>query len=57
MGTSAYESLTARLIERGIPLTPGPSSSFGAQGVTPHSAYFRDLDGNVLEIRHYGKVS
>lgn len=53
MGTAAYESLTARLVERGISLTPGPSSSFGAQGVTPHSAYFRDPDGNVLEIRHY----
>ena len=54
MGTSAYDSLTTRLAERGIRLTPGAESSFGAQGVTAHSAYFRDLDGNVLEIRHYG---
>jgi glyoxylase I family protein len=54
MGASAYDSLTARLAERGIRLTPGGKSSFGAQGVTAHSAYFRDLDGNVLEIRHYG---
>ena len=44
MGPSAYESLQVRLVECGIPLTPGPSSSFGAQGVTPHSAYFRDPD-------------
>ena len=54
MGASAYDSLVTRLVEHGIRLTPGPRSSFGAQGVTPHSAYFRDLDGNVLEIRHYG---
>ena len=54
MGASAYDSLTARLAERGIRLAPGGASSFGAQGVTAHSAYFRDLDGNVLEIRHYG---
>lgn len=55
MDASAYDSLVTRLGERGIRLTPGPGSSFGAQGVTPHSAYFRDLDGNVLEIRHYGR--
>ena len=54
MGASAYDSLTARLARRGIQLTPGGGPSFGAQGVTPHSAYLRDLDGNVLEIRHYG---
>lgn len=54
MGASAYDSLIARLAERGIRLTPGGRASFGAQGVTAHSAYFRDLDGNVLEIRHYG---
>ncbi len=54
MGASAYDSLIPRLAERGIRLTPGGKVSFGAQGVTAHSAYFRDLDGNVLEIRHYG---
>ncbi len=54
MGASAYDSLTARLAERGIRLKPGGKSSFGAQGVTAHSAYFLDPDGNVLEIRHYG---
>ena len=54
MLASAYDSLTTRLAERGIRLTPGGNPSFGAQGVTAHSAYFRDLDGNVLEIRHYG---
>jgi catechol 2,3-dioxygenase-like lactoylglutathione lyase family enzyme len=54
MGASAYDSLTARLTERGIRLKPGGKSSFGARGVTAHSAYFLDPDGNVLEIRHYG---
>lgn len=54
MNAFAYDSLITRLVENGIRLTPGPKSSFGAQGVTPHSVYFRDLDGNVLEIRHYG---
>ncbi len=54
MDASAYDSLTTRLAERGIQLTPGGKTSFGAKGVTAHSAYFRDPDGNVLEIRHYG---
>jgi len=54
MSASAYDALVTRLAEREIRLTPGPQSSFGARGVTPHSAYFRDPDGNVLEIRHYG---
>lgn len=53
MPTAAYDSLVARLRERGVSLAAGPQASFGAQGVTPHSAYFRDPDGNVLEIRHY----
>jgi catechol 2,3-dioxygenase-like lactoylglutathione lyase family enzyme len=55
MDASAYDSLVSRLADHGIRLTPGPRTSFGAQGLTPHSAYFRDLDGNVLEIRHYGE--
>jgi catechol 2,3-dioxygenase-like lactoylglutathione lyase family enzyme len=54
MGALAYDSLIARLAERGIRPKPGGQSSFGARGVTAHSAYFCDLDGNVLEIRHYG---
>ena len=57
MGASAYDSLIARLAEHGIPLAPGGKVSFGAQGVTAYSAYVRDLDGNVLEIRHYGTES
>lgn len=54
MTASAYDALVTRLDEHGIRLTPGPRSSFGARGVTAHSAYFRDPDGNVLEIRRYG---
>ena len=53
MSAAAYDSLVDRLREQGFRLTAGPRSSFGAMGVTPHSAYLRDLDGNVLEIRHY----
>ena len=53
MSASEYASLTGRLAERGIGLVPGGEASFGAQGVAAQSAYLRDPDGNVLEIRHY----
>ena len=28
-------------------------SSFGARGLAPHTFYFGDPDGNVLEARYY----
>ncbi len=49
-----YEKMTRRLAEAGIEMTPGPQSSFGAQGYTPHSFYFNDPDNNIIELRYYG---
>ena len=57
MNAADYSSLTARLVAHGVELTPGGERSFGAQGLAERSAYFRDPDGNVVEIRHYGKVA
>ena len=48
-----YESIVERLKARAIELKPGPESSFGARGYTPHSYYFSDPDGNIVEIRYY----
>ena len=57
MDASDYASLTARLVEHGVELMSGGEKSFGAQGHAEHSVYFRDPDGNVLEIRHYDQAT
>jgi catechol 2,3-dioxygenase-like lactoylglutathione lyase family enzyme len=57
MNAAKYSALTARLLARGVELTPESERSFGAQGLAERSMYFRDPDGNVIEIRHYDKVS
>lgn len=56
MNAADYSALTARLKERGVELTSGGEQAFGAQGLAENSTYFRDPDGNVIEIRHYDKV-
>ena len=53
MDGAAYSALTERLRARGVELTSGGKQAFGAQGAAESSAYFRDPDGNVIEIRHY----
>ena len=57
MSASAHASLTARLTEHGVELQSGGESAFGARGHAERSVYFRDPDGNVLEMRHYGEQS
>ncbi|MDH3692170.1 MAG: VOC family protein [Gammaproteobacteria bacterium] len=57
MNAAEYSALTARLVARGVELTPESERSFGAQGLAERSKYFRDPDGNVIEIRHYDKAS
>ena len=57
MNAAQYASLTARLEEHGVTLKPGPERSFGAQGHAERAVYFRDPDGNVLEIRHYDEAT
>ncbi len=53
MNAADYSALVARLLEQGVELTSGGKQSFGAQGLAESSEYFRDLDSNVIEIRHY----
>jgi glyoxylase I family protein len=53
MPAAEYTALTARLSERGIALKPAGAGSFGARGGAVDAAYFRDPDGNVLEMRYY----
>ncbi len=57
MNAADYTALTARLEVHGIDLKPGPEKAFGAQDGAERSVYFRDPDGNVLEIRHYDKAT
>ena len=57
MNAAKYSALTARLVARGVDFTPESERSFGAQGLAERSKYFCDPDGNVIEIRHYDKVS
>ncbi len=49
-----YEALVSRLKSAGVRIVPGSEASYGAQGEAASSEYFRDPDGNVIEIRHYG---
>ncbi|MEU2727943.1 VOC family protein [Streptomyces griseoviridis] len=48
-----YDALRARLEERAVPVSTVSEGSFGARGPATRSFYFRDLDGNVVEARHY----
>ena len=45
--------LDALAAEHGLEVEMGPASLFGAQG-QGWGIYVRDLDGNRVEIRHYG---
>ena len=53
MSVEDYLALRSRLTTQGVELTSGGEQSFGAQGLADRSEYFRDPDGNVIEIRHY----
>ncbi len=43
----------ARLAARGVAVEVGPVSRRGGRGVTGTSIYFRDPDGNLLELMSY----
>ncbi len=57
MNAAEYAALKVRLLAQKVDLMPGGEQSFGAQGLAERSEYFRDPDDNVIEIRHYDKVS
>ena len=45
--------VTARLAAHGVAVEIGPVSRMGGRGVMGTSVYFRDPDGNLLEIMAY----
>jgi catechol 2,3-dioxygenase-like lactoylglutathione lyase family enzyme len=47
------EALRTRLTQAGREPKAVLKNSFGARGIAPMTFYFTDLDGNVLEARHY----
>jgi catechol 2,3-dioxygenase-like lactoylglutathione lyase family enzyme len=57
MNAAEYSALAARLLAQNVELIAGGERSFGAQGLAERSEYFHDLDGNVIEIRHYDKAN
>jgi len=57
MNAAEYSALAARLLAQNVDLIAGGERSFGAQGLAERSEYFHDLDGNVIEIRHYDKAN
>ena len=46
----------ARLAGRGVPVEIGPVQRMGGRCVMGTSVYFRDPDGNLLEIMAYGET-
>ena len=55
MNEAEYATLSARLVEHGQEPRQSGSGAFGAEGLAEASAYFHDPDGNVLEMRYYGR--
>lgn len=53
MSKDEFEALRGRLEQHGAPVGAAMQQSFGARGLAPHTFYFADLDGNVLEARYY----
>jgi catechol 2,3-dioxygenase-like lactoylglutathione lyase family enzyme len=51
-GKSDWDALRQRLDARGIEIETGPAPRGGARG-TGTSIYFRDPEGNLIEVRHY----
>jgi glyoxylase I family protein len=48
-----FDALDRRLRSAGVDTGTRMSRSFGARGWAPHTYYFADPDGNVLEARYY----
>jgi catechol 2,3-dioxygenase-like lactoylglutathione lyase family enzyme len=53
MTEAEFHALKQRLEEHGTPPGRFMENQFGARGLAPRAFYFKDLDGNVLEARHY----
>ncbi|MFE6283912.1 VOC family protein [Streptomyces sp. NPDC057877] len=53
MPEADFATLRARLEEHAVPVSEIVPDLSGARGLARRSFYFRDPDGNVLEVRHY----
>ncbi|GAB4597746.1 VOC family protein [Mycobacterium avium subsp. hominissuis] len=53
LSKAEYDALEARLQAEGVDTGVRLSRSFGARGWSPHTYYFADPDGNVVEARYY----
>jgi glyoxylase I family protein len=53
MSERDYGAVRARLDADGVATSTPTEQTFGAQGLAPQAVYFRDPDGNVIEIRYY----
>jgi catechol 2,3-dioxygenase-like lactoylglutathione lyase family enzyme len=53
MSEPDYRALRERLAASGVATSSPMEQSFGAQGLAPQAVYFRDPDGNVIEVRYY----
>jgi catechol 2,3-dioxygenase-like lactoylglutathione lyase family enzyme len=47
------QTAVERLTRHRVPIEIGPVKRFGARGVEGKSVYFRDPDGNLLELMSY----
>jgi glyoxylase I family protein len=53
LSRSEYDELEQRLDAEGVDIGGRLTHSYGAQGWAPHTYYFTDPDGNVIEARYY----
>jgi catechol 2,3-dioxygenase-like lactoylglutathione lyase family enzyme len=53
LSKAEYDALDARLQAEGVDTSARLNHSFGARGWSPHTYYFADPDGNVVEARYY----
>jgi catechol 2,3-dioxygenase-like lactoylglutathione lyase family enzyme len=53
LSRSEYDELEQRLHAEGVDIGSRLTHSYGAQGWAPHTYYFTDPDGNVIEARYY----
>ncbi|MFS4093520.1 VOC family protein [Streptomyces sp. AF1A] len=55
LSADAFDDLRSRLRRHGVTMTDIGHDSFGARGRATRNFYFRDLDDNVIEVRHYAE--
>ncbi len=53
MSREDFELLRGRLAKNEVEISAELERSFGARGLAPHTYYFADPDGNVIEARYY----